>query len=328
MRAHGVAPGKVILTGEHFVVQGAPALVAALRLYSTATAEERPDSWIEIESTSLGHAARFKGGRFETIRGGRIAGSSLKPGYVLSEMLRRNLRMFKTGVSVHIESQIPVGVGLGSSAAIAVSIMAAVSRLFRSQIEREKIRKLAYHSETMIHGTPSGIDQTVATYGGIISYVRGKNFRRIKPGQPLHLIIGNTGKTRSTGAMVAKVTKLMDQNRTFKEEIMRSAFTISRDAVRAVETGDLQELGELMNMNHGLLQMVGASTMDLDLLVLAARRAGALGAKMTGAGGGGCMVALSPVGRERKIARAIATVGAKAYRLLIDEQGVRAWLSG
>ncbi|MFH0848743.1 MAG: mevalonate kinase [archaeon] len=327
MRAYGVAPGKVILAGEHFVVQGAPALVAALRLYSTVTAEERSDSWIEIESTSLGHAARFKKGRFQTIRGGRPATSSLKPSYVLSEMLRRNLKMFKRGITVHIESEIPVGVGLGSSAAIAVSTMAAISKLFHGRIEKERIRKLAYQSETMIHGTPSGIDQTVATYGGIISYMRGKNFTRIKPDQPLHLIIGNTKKTRSTGTMVAQVRRIMDQNAAFKQEIMKSALEISREAIRAVQAGNLKKLGQLMNMNHELLQMVGASTIELDLLTLAARHAGAFGAKMTGAGGGGCMVALSPAGRERKIVQAIMNAGGEAYRLSIDEQGVRAWLS-
>ncbi len=326
-KAHAAAPGKIILTGEHFDVHGAPALVAAIDMYSVVTAEERSDPWTEISSTSLGHSAKFRGNMCRPIIGGKKACNTLKPIYVASQFIKRHFDVRGSGFSLRIDSKIPVAVGLGSSAATAVATMAAISKLYSHKIDREMIMKTAYQSERMIHGTPSGIDQTISTYGGIISYSRGKTFQRITPSRSISLVVGNTEKTRSTGRMVDKVREQMDQSGTFKKEIMSSVMQISQSAVRALRLGDLPKLGDLMNSNQELLGMVGASTIELDSLILAARHAGAFGAKMTGAGGGGCMIALCPGGRESKIAAAIRRAGGMAYHMSLDKTGVRSWLT-
>jgi mevalonate kinase len=291
------------------------------------TAELLSDSWTRIESKSLGYSGRFKGRKFELIQGGLNARRFLEPIHAISELARQGFHQ-ERGLHIRIDSEIPVGVGLGSSAAIAVSTVAAVSKLLDREIDRDTIRDSVYRSEEMIHGTPSGIDQTVSTYGGIIIYARGKMIKHIRPRHPFSLIIGNTGKTRSTGIMVARVREQLNQDMPFKKEVMKSILSISHQAVQAVETGDFKKLGQLMNSNHELLQMIGASTVELNRLVLAARRAGALGAKMTGAGGGGCMAALSQRGKEQRVSRAIKRAGGMPYNVSIDEGGVKAWLCG
>ena len=327
MRAFGVSPGKVILVGEHFVVGEAPAIVAAVKLFSTVIVNPDSNSWTTIASRSLNHIVRFKGEKSRAVKGGKNAIATLRPIHSLSEAAARHAGVKEQGMSIEIESEIPVGVGLGSSASIAVSTIAAILKLFQARIGRETIRELAYQSETMIHGAPSGIDQTIVTYGGVISYARGRPFTRVKPRRALSLVIGNTGKVRSTGTMVTKVQERLNKSQVCRSQIMEAATSISARATRALQSANLQQLGNLMNLNQNLLQMVGASTVELDSLILAARRAGALGAKLTGAGGGGCMVALAQRGKEQQIADAITRAGGIAYEAAIDERGVRAWLS-
>ncbi len=327
MKACAAAPGKIILTGEHFVVYGAPAIVAAISLHSTVTAEKRLDTWTEISSTSLGYCARFRGGTSKPVTGGKSACYALKPIHVASEFMKKHFKATGQGLTIQIDSNLPVAVGLGSSAATAVSTMAAISTLYGDKVDRALLRRLAFQSEKMIHGTPSGIDQTISVYGGIVEYSRGKSFKRITPTRNISFVVGNTGKNRSTGRMVAKVKEKMLHNSVFRKEIMNSALLISQSAMHALKLGDLKKLGDLMNSNQELLEMVGASTTELDSLVLAARSAGALGAKMTGAGGGGCMIALCSSGREKKIAASIKRAGGVAYHLSLDERGVRSWLS-
>jgi len=326
LKSQAIAPAKVILTGEHFVVYGAPAIVSAVDIHSNTTASKRRDQRIVVKSSSPECTISIKDGRCEVLRGGEIAQSLLEPISVLAQATLQRFGDQCNGLNLHIESDIPVGVGLGSSAAVAVSAIAAIERLLRKRNDLETIRQLAFESERLIHKTPSGIDQTISTFGGIIVYRKEKPFRRINLKHTFPIIIGDTGKRRSTGEMVSKVRKLLAERDDVAKKVMGSAQTISRRALLTLRRGDRRELGELMNQNHELLRQIEVSTEDLERLVSAAREAGAFGAKLTGAGGGGCMIAVSSPNHLDDVQQAIRDSGGTPHLARIELRGVRSWL--
>lgn len=328
MKGFAVAPAKVILTGEHFVVYGSAAVVAAVNIYSKAVVSRRVDDKIVARSLSPRCGVSFSDGRFEVLQGGREARLLLEP---ICRVARATLEQFGSearGLDIEIDSNIPVGVGLGSSAAVSVSTIAATTRLLRRGPSRETIRGLAFESERLIHNLPSGIDQTISTFGGVITYRRGKPFRRVSLRRILPIIIGNTGKTRSTGAMVSKVRAFLATRSALKRKLLRSAEDISTRALAALRAGDRRKLGELMNQNHELLRQIKTSTEELDHLVSAALQAGAFGAKLTGAGGGGCMIAMAPPSHTGNVMRAIRDTGGAPFLVNIAREGVKSWLLG
>jgi len=152
---------------------------------------------------------------------------------------------------------------------------------------------LAYEGERVVHGTPSGVDNNISTYGGILRYERAVGFERFKVDAPLPLAIGNTRRRRSTRRMVERVRALRDRNPGVVDGVIDAMGRLSQEGLAALLDGDLPRLGDLMNVNHGLLSALGVSTSALDQMAHASRRAGALGAKLTGAGGGGCIIALA-----------------------------------
>ncbi len=326
MKGFAVAPAKVILTGEHFVVYGTTAIVAAVNIHSKATVSQRSDGTIVVSSSSPRCSVSFTDGYCEVLQGRRNTRAMLEP---ICHVARATLEHFdkeKQGLDIQIDSAIPVGVGLGSSAAVAVSTIAATAKLLRRGLDRDAIRHLAFKSESMIHNFPSGIDQTISTLGGLIAYRRRRPFQRIPLKRTFQVIIGDTRRTRSTGAMVSKVKTLLAKGRRLKRQILRSAERISRTALTTLQHGDMRQFGELMNLNHELLRQVRVSTRELDRLVLAAREAGAFGAKLTGAGGGGCMIALAPFRYTESVLHAIRDAGGTPHLVNVQREGVESWL--
>jgi mevalonate kinase len=218
---------------------------------------------------------------------------------------------------------IPIAVGLGSSAAVCVATAAAVGELFNGNLTKEEIATLSFEGEKIIHGTPSGVDNNVATFGGIMRYERGKSFERLKMDSTLPFIIGNTRFKRSTRDQVENVKMLKDRNPEFFDPIIDVMGNISRVGLDALLNHDLPKLGDLMNINHGLLSALGVSTGDLDRLVHAARRTGALGAKLTGAGGGGCMIALAEEQNLSNVEKAIQLMRGESLRVNVTDEGVQ-----
>jgi mevalonate kinase len=215
---------------------------------------------------------------------------------------------------------------MGSSAAVAVATVAAVGRLFKLDLSREEISRLAYRAEEYVHGRPSGIDQTISTYGGVIMFRRSQGFEPIEVSTPIPLVIGDTGQKRSTGRLVAMVQGRREAFPEIMELLIQAGGRIALSAAEALRKGDLRGLGELMNLNHGLLSALGVSNDMLDRLVNAARGAGALGSKLTGAGGGGCMIALADQGRIDEVADAIEAAGGRAIHVQESRGGVEACL--
>jgi len=316
------APAKIILFGEHFVVYGEPAIVLAIDKRAYASVKIRRDSKIYINSADLGISGYFEKNRFTVEHGSQDTELKLKPVKTAVQKVFEIARK-SVGVDVEIRSSIPVAAGLGSSAAVVAAVVKAVSHLLDVKLSEEDIFNITLESERLVHGTPSGIDPTVTTYGGILLFRKGKGFTRIDVKKDIPLIIGNTEIERSTGELVSMVRQRREKYPSIINPLIKACGKIVLNAVNALENHDFTALGELMNINHALLCAVGVSTNSLEKLVYAAREAGAYGAKLTGAGGGGCMIALSPPERTKQISEAIEKAGGKAFAVKKSDEGVR-----
>lgn len=319
------APAKVILTGEHFVVYGEPAIVMAINRLVHVSVEEASSDAITISST-LGVAGSFKPAGFLHLVGDLETEKILNPIYIAAKSVLSFLGK-RCGLNIKVDSQIPSSVGLGSSGAVAVATVAAVGALFKADLSKEEIVRLPYEAEKYVHVKPSGIDQMICTYGGVIMYSKDKAISRLSVKTDIPLVIGNTGMQRITGNLVSAVKAKRDTFPMLMDQIIKSGGRVSVEAAESLQNGDLNRLGELMNINHGLLSAIGVSTESLDRLVNAARNAQALGAKLTGAGGGGCMIALSSPGNEDVIASAINKAGGTPLKAKKIDDGVKAWVT-
>ncbi len=290
------APGKIYLFGEHAVVYGEPAIACAVDMRTRVKVKSSAQIYIssDIGTTGLD---------FE-----------MHP-YVSSAIQK----MGSPEISVEISSEIPVGSGLGSSAAVTVATLAAINIECGTGYENDKIARMAHEIEKEVQGAASPTDTFVSTFGGVIEIPSRKRLDLLDCG----IVIGNTGK----GASPKKTAKLVKQVAVLKEEYPDSINPIIKTIGSFAKHGEImvtqkkyQALGKLMNVNHGLLDALGVGTLELSALVYAARNAGAYGAKLTGAGGGGCMVALTD--SQVEIAQAIEKAGGKAIITRFTREGV------
>ena len=316
------APAKIILFGEHFVVYGEPAIVLAIDKRARVSAKLRTDQRIYINSVDLGLSGFFIKELFQPERGGEEARAKLEPIKIALQKIL-DLSEKEVGMSVKIESSIPVAAGLGSSAAVAAAVGVAASQILDVKLPREEIFRIAYEAERFVHGTPSGIDPAISTYGGVHLFDRDKGVTSLDVEEDIPLVVGDTGIKRSTGKLVSMVRERRKRFPSIIDPIIKTGGKIALHAVKALETGDLNAVGELMDINHALLCAVGVSNESLDRLVYAAKKAGALGAKLTGAGGGGCMIALCLLGTLEEVAEAIERVGGTAFIARKTNEGAK-----
>jgi mevalonate kinase len=228
--------------------------------------------------------------------------------------------------SVHVDAncQIPIGAGLGSSASITVATISAVAKSEGVRLDRREIFKLAFVPENYLHGHPSGVDQATCTYGGIIQFRKPAKIKPVEVKRPPMILVCDSGVHRSTKTLVGSVVKRSrEQTESFRNHLDELK-AISYAVIRSLKSENDEELGSLMNRNHELLQQIGVSTPRLDKLVLGAKKAGALGAKLTGAGGGGCIIALCADKKARSsITRNLRKMGGTMYNVSMDARGVR-----
>lgn len=305
------------------MVFGEPAIVLAIDKRAYSHVKPRKDKRIYVNSVELGISGFFEKKNFQVEKGSpRRAEKELLP---VKLAVQKILDQAKSdmGVSVEIRSDIPVAAGLGSSAAVAAATAKATGCLLGVKLSSEDIFNVAYQAERIVHGMPSGIDPTIATYGGVLQYSRAEGFTRLDVRGEIPLVVGNTGVTRNTGDLVAKVRQAKEKYPSIMNPVIKAGGEIVAQAVGALSRDDVGCLGELMNLNHALLYAVGVSNPLLERLICAARQAGALGAKLTGAGGGGCMIALAENKRLEQVARAIQEVGGAVFVAKKSDEGVR-----
>ena len=299
------APGKIILFGEHAVVYGRPALaVPVTQVQATATVSEnsRGGVWIEAPNINLSSAL-----------------SQLAPHHPLVAVINS---VFSTlaiahppACTVYLQSTIPVASGLGSGAAVSVDILRALSAYLGRTLSDGQVNGLAFQAEKLYHGTPSGIDNTVVTFARPVYFVKGQPIKTFRVGASFTLVIGDTGISAPTKESVEAVRSLREADSIRWEKVFNQVAEIVWDARQAIERGDTAALGILMDANHALLQEMTVSCAELDLLTEAAHMAGALGAKLSGGGRGGNMIAL--VLKEKAPAMAEALLAAGAKRTII-----------
>ncbi|WP_327051450.1 mevalonate kinase [Halomicrococcus gelatinilyticus] len=321
------APGKVYLFGEHAVVYGEPAVPCAIERRATVTVEERDDDRLRVHAQDLsldGFTVEYSG---ETGATPDVDVSTPLVeegiGYVdaaVSEA-REAADAPNAGFDITIESEIPLGAGLGSSAAVTVAGIDAATRELGVDLSDEEIAERAYRAELAVQdGQASRADTFCSATGGAVR-VEGDDCRSIDA-PDLPIVVGFDGGAGDTGKLVAGVRALREEY-DFAADTVESIGDVVRRGEDALADGDLAELGRLMNFNHGLLEALGVSSRSLDGMVWAARDAGALGAKLTGAGGGGCIVALDPTDETTTALR--FTPGCEdAFRAELDTDGVRA----
>jgi mevalonate kinase len=222
--------------------------------------------------------------------------------------------------SVYINSQIPSSSGLGSSAAVTVATLSAINDEFQLEKTRDEIAEMAFAIEKKVQkGRASPTDTTVSSYGGIV-LITGTSRRRLPPIN-LHIVIGDTLISHNTSQMVEQVSELKKKHPDIVNHLLDAIEVISLNAIHHLNNPP--ELGRYMDMNHALLDALGVGHPALSRLVLAARSAGAFGAKLTGAGGGGCMVAVCPKNQKHRVAKAIESQNARAIMTGIDTDGAR-----
>jgi mevalonate kinase len=279
MGSLGQACGKVILLGEHAVVYGVPALAVGIDRGARARAvpvDEGPSrllvrGWnISVREDQCDHdlARAFRA----LLDAARANAPSLEPH------------------AVEVEASLPPGGGLGCSAAIGV----AIARALAPHATSDTIQAHAGAWEQVFHGNPSGVDAAVAARGGCVLFRRGEALEPVRVRGPLQLCIGNTGTASSTKSMVEGVARLRARRQDIVDKSFEAVRTLVHNARLAIEAGDRTALGRLMDLNQMLLGGLFVSTPEIERMCDLARGAGALGAKLTGAGGGGCVVALVP----------------------------------
>ena len=276
------APGKVILFGEHAVVYGRPALaVPVTQVHADVEITDADSAGIWIQAPDIHLHAEL---------------NTLPSDHPIAAVIH-NLFFLSRGspvpsLNIKITSSIPVASGLGSGAAVTVALTRALSTHIKYSMTDEQVNAFAYEIEKLHHGTPSGIDNTVITYAKPVYFIKGQALETFMVGQPFTIVIGDTGISAPTKESVGDVRKLWEVDKAKWEDVFDKVGMIAREARDSIEKGKLKELGTLMNQNHALLQDMAVSSPELDKLVSTARKAGALGAKMSGGGRGGNMFAL------------------------------------
>ena len=308
----GSGYGKVILFGEHFVVHGVPGIVSAID--STTDADvKKGTKGINIRDerkTAKGYSEEKRLQQIESI----------------DRMLKAMGIDPKIALDIWVGGTLPGFSGLGASAASSVAIARAIAQELGMKVVDEKINQVAFEGEKAYAGNPSGIDNTAATFGGLMWFKKNLDggqalVERLSIEAPVEIVIGSTGKVANTKAMVEGVEERKRKTPKKYNAVFKRAEELAYEGRAALEFYDLKKVGELMNENHQLLQEIEVSSKELNLLVDVARKHGAFGAKLTGGGGGGCMVALTPSKElQDKVANAIKSLG---FEVLSTKIGIQ-----
>jgi len=296
------APGKVILFGEHAVVYGEPAIaVPVSQVEAGATVEPAPSgSGLTLVAADL--EQRFT-----------LAEAPPRDPLALAARLTLDrLSAPAPDATIVIRSSIPIASGLGSGAAVSTAIVRALAEFIGRPLSPAQVSELVFEVEKIHHGTPSGIDNTVIAYERPVYFIctEASGPHLVSVGAPFTLVIADTGLPSPTKRLVSRVRAGWKRDRARYEALFEDIGEIAREAYRKIETGDVEGLGPLMDKNHALLIQLGVSSPTLDRLVDAAREAGALGAKLSGAGQGGNMLALVDVEDAQNATEVLKEAGA------------------
>ncbi|AKS42268.1 hydroxymethylglutaryl-CoA reductase, degradative [Wenzhouxiangella marina] len=304
--ALGAGHGKIILLGEHSVVYGRRAIAAPIPLAIQARIEDTREG-IELIIPRWGVEQRLD---FDAKRPPSFTRSMAR--------LLESLGLTGRGMRIEIFPNVPRAMGLGGSAALAVAVIRAMNVHFGLGLSDARVNELAFECEKFAHGTPSGLDNTLATYGDVTLFRAGEQPMRevIELPEPLPIVIGMSGVESLTAKTVTRVREAWKKNPAIYERIFDEIDGLVGLGLDALKTSDYDTLGEMMNVCQGLLNAMQVSSWELEELIQIARNNGALGAKLTGGGGGGSIIALAPE-NSAGVARAIRAAGYHAIEVTV-----------
>lgn len=300
--------GKTILFGEHFVVYGVPALASAIGDSTDAVVETKDGTGYEL-ADDRPEVPGYKEKKFDE--------QKVSIQNVLDFM---GVDLEEKAIKITLGGNLTCASGVGASAASCVALARAINDEYNMGWDNAKINEAAYEGEKGYHGTPSGIDNTASTFGGLVYFVKnlkgGPNtMETIKLAEPIEMVIASSGMTANTSVVVADVRKKKEENPEWFEGIVNEYKALIIEGRKTLEEGDIQRVGELMNKNHSLLQEITVSNEVLDKMVQIAREAGALGAKVTGTGRGGNINVLTPgADLQDKVYNALKDAGYAAWK--------------
>ncbi|HML21806.1 MAG TPA: mevalonate kinase [Aggregatilinea sp.] len=321
---HVSAPSKLMLLGEHAVVHHRPCLVTAMdaRLHMTLTLAAPGDETFTISAPDVG-VERVQGRLAEAFAGGE--GLARGTRFIESALaVFREAYGLPRGVAIETHSDFSSQYGLGSSSATVASALFGLAQVYGVTIEPLRLFELGFDAIHRVQHTGSGFDLAAAIYGGTLFYDNGTP-RQIVPldAPPLPLVVGYSGIKADTSTYVRRVGERLAAWPAAMEGIFDVMAQLARDGRAAVEGGDWARLGEVMDMQHGLAHALGVDVAETAALVFAARNAGAYGAKLSGAGGGDCMIALVPEDRRAAVEAALEAAGGEVVRIAPGAPGVR-----
>ncbi|HKT29326.1 hydroxymethylglutaryl-CoA reductase, degradative [Dyella sp.] len=301
--------GKIILLGEHAVVYGSHAVAAPVPLAVRAVAQDTKSGGVDMFIPRWGVEYRLHRDPAHRDSFQRSLG-----------IIFDELQLTDRSMRIEVFPNVPRAMGLGGSAAMAVAVIRALDQHYKLGLSDEEINALAFRCEEVAHGSASGIDNTVATYGKPLLYKRASKKGEAPMVRELHLpkriplVIGISGKESLTAVTVGKVRTAWQRNPALYDGIFQQIDSLTLQGVEAMQQYDLERLGDLMNICHGLLNALRVSSWEVEELVQIAREHGAIGAKLTGGGGGGSIVALCPQNRD-KVAASIRGAGYQAMEV-------------
>ena len=313
------APGKIILFGEHAVVYHHPALAVPI---TQVHADVSINTWIPSKHDPIPSSTGISTLPVSTIWidapdilfHGRL--SNLPTGHPLRSTVETVLNALQISnpptIKIQITSSIPVASGLGSGAAVSVALIRALSMQLKTALSDEHVNKLCFEIEKIHHGTPSGIDNTVITYARPVFFLKNQPIESLRVKTAFTIVIANTGIAAPTKESVGDVHRLWLNNPVRWEKIFDQVGVIVQQARLAIESGNWLSLGPLMDANHSLLQEMTVSSFELDRLVSVAKNAGAEGAKLSGGGRGGNMIALVRPENADNVASALQNANAQS----------------
>ena len=315
MKSRASAPGKVILFGEHFVVYGVKAILCSINKRISATSQFLDERKVKIRSV-LGEAELS----IDSLHNSNLSVTRfMKPFFYIVKKALEEHRKNK-GIEIVIESQIPAGIGLGSSSAACVAVTASVNGLFE-RLSKPELVKRAIEAERFIFREMSGADTSVSTFGGLMLYDPNSCFQKISSKNDLDLVIANSSQVHNTQEIVTRVRAFKEKNHDFFNQMCKKEDEIVKEALFAIRKNDLNMFGLLMSKNQDLLQKIKVSTKKINLLVREAKKT-SYGAKITGAGGGGCIVSLVDNSNSAATINNLKKI-TDCFPVKVDYQGVR-----
>ncbi len=296
------APGKLLLMGEHAVVYGRPCIVTAVNARLSVSVEKRRDSGVVIDAPQVSDT-KFVSRAIETVRA--------------------RWKEEVSGITVHTKSEFSSSFGFGSSAAVTVAMVFALREFLGKKGTPGEIFELSYKTTKEVQRGGSGFDVAAATWGGALYYKNEGEVVEPMAVPPPPIIIGYTGVKADTMTIVRDVGKKRDSEPQKVERIFDAIGKLVEEARMHMGEGDWERVGKLFDFNQEYLRDLGVSSEKLEALILAAKNAGAWGAKLSGAGGSDCMIAITPQDRRQAVEKAIVAAGGEVLRFSLNAEGVR-----